>query len=268
MNNQAFSGQVVWITGASRGIGAALAHAFAAQGARLILSAPPAEEAILQEVLCGCPCPEQHLSVPFDLGDPSSIEAAFAEVASKVTRIHVLVNNAGITHRGMILDTAMSVHRRVMEVNYFGTIDLTQRAVRHMVQSDGGKVVMLSSILGLMATPQRSAYVAAKHALTGYIEALRAETTSQGIQILAVFPGFVKTDIAFHALTANGQQHGVRDAGQQGAMSPEKLAARILVSLAANESRLMAGGKELLLPLAYRLSHALHAWIVRRVKVT
>lgn len=268
MAKHSLRGKVVWITGASRGIGAALAEAFAQQGARLVLSAPAGERAGLEETRQRCPSPDRHHLVCFDLTQPDDIAGAQRRALEAVGRIDILVNNAGMTHRSRLLETSLEVDRRIMEVNYFGPVALTKLVVPDMIRRGGGQVVAIASVLGLIATPQRSAYIAAKHALNGFFEALRTETADLGIDVTLVFPGFVNTDISAHALTGDGGTYGKQDAGQAKAMSPEELARRVVAGVSAREARLLIAGKEKALVYLGRFSPALVSQIVRRVAVT
>lgn len=268
MANRSLHGKVVWITGASRGIGAALAEKFAQQGARLLLSAPAGEMTGLEQTRQRCTSPKAHHLIPFDLTKPEEIAVAFRRALEAAGRIDILVNNAGMTHRSRILETDLEVDRRIMEVNYFGPVALTKLVVPEMIRNGNGQVVAISSVLGLIATPQRSAYIAAKHALNGFFEALRTETAGQNIDVTLVFPGFVNTDISAHALTGDGGIHGKQDPGQANAMSPEELARRVVAGVAAREPRLLVAGKERALVYLGRFSPTLVSQIVRRVAVT
>jgi short-subunit dehydrogenase len=268
MAKHSLRGKVIWITGASRGIGAALAEEFSRQGARLLLSAPAGEQAGLDQTRQRCTSPSVHHLVPFDLTEPEEIATAHRRAIELAGRIDILINNAGMTHRSRILETSLDVDRRIMEVNYFGPVALTKLVVPEMIRQGSGQVVAIASVLGLIATPQRSAYIAAKHALNGFFEALRTETADQGIDVTLVFPGFVNTDISAHALTGDGGTYGRQDPGQATAMSPAELALRVVAGVAAREPRLLIAGKEKALVYLGRFSPALVSQIVRRIAVT
>ncbi len=272
MGQAMFDQQVVWITGASRGIGAELARAFAAQGARLILSAPASEQAGLAQTLAAC----QRLNMPggqyrietFDLTSTEEVEQAHSRVKASGWSVDVLVHNAGITHRSMALETRIEVDRKVMAVNYFGPVQLTKLVAPDMIRRGRGSIVAVASVLGLIATPHRSAYIAAKHAMHGFFEALRTETLGQGLHVMLAYPGFVNTDISVHALTAQGGQHGKQDPGQAQAMPPEQVAQAIVKGLARRQPRLLITGKEGWLVHLQRLAPSLVTRIVRRVATT
>jgi dehydrogenase/reductase SDR family protein 7B len=272
MSTPHFQNQVVWITGASRGIGAELARSFAAQGARLILSAPESERAGLDKTMAAC----LGLNVKggtcrieaFDLTSSEEVVQAYERIKSSGWQVDVLVHNAGITHRSMALETSMEVHRKVMAVNYFAPLQLTQLVAPDMIRRGHGSIVAMASVLGLIATPHRSAYIAAKHALHGFFEALRTETMDQGLHVMLVYPGFVNTDISVHALTAQGGKHGQQDPGQSKAMPPRRVAEAVVTGLAQRKPRLLITGKEGWLVLLQRLAPSLVTRIVRRVATT
>ena len=267
--HDALHDKVVWITGASRGIGAALASEFARYGARVVLSAPEAEREALHHAKSLCQQAGRHWIVPLDLARSDSLHAAWEQVRNVAGRVDILVHNAGITQRARALDTAPDVDRYLMEVNYFGAVELTKIVLPHMIRhSAGGQVVVISSVLGLVATPERSAYIAAKHALTGFFEALRTEVTEAGIGITLVFPGFVDTDMARHALKGDGQPYGHKDAGMTRGMTAAALAAQVIPAVAARKELVVVAGREKALLWLERVSPGLVSQIVRRVKLT
>ena len=271
MARASFDNQVVWITGASRGIGAELAKAFAAQGARLIVSAPESERVGLGNTVAMCQRLNPQLQcriAPFDLTASEEVAQAYAQIKSDGWQVDVLVHNAGITHRSMALETRLDVDRKIMAVNYFGPLQLTKLVAPDMISRGRGSVVAVASVLGLIATPHRSAYIAAKHALHGFFEALRTETLDQGLHVMLAYPGFVNTDISVHALTAQGGVHGKQDPGQSNAMPPERVAQAIVNGLIQRRPRLLIAGKEGWLVHLQRLTPSLVTRIVRRVATT
>jgi len=271
MAHTPFANQVVWITGASRGIGAELAKAFAAQGARLILSAPESERLGLDKTAAMCQSLNKggtYRIETFDLTSSEDVELACGRVKSSGWQVDVLVHNAGITHRSMALETSLDVDRKIMAVNYFGPLQLTKLVAPDMVRRGRGSIVAVASVLGLIATPHRSAYIAAKHAMHGFFEALRTETMDQGLHVMLAYPGFVNTDISVHALTAQGGTHGKQDPGQCKAMPPQRVAQAIVDGLAQGQPRLLIAGKEGWLVRLQGLAPSLVTRIVRRVATT
>ena len=205
-----FDGKMVWLTGASSGIGEAVAYALAARGARLILSARRVEK--LQAVQAACARPDRHRILPLDLADPASLAAAVPQALAHGGAIDVLINNGGISQRAQAVETDLAVDRRIMEVNYFGTIALAKAVLPSMLERGAGHIAVVSSLMGKFSTPRRSAYAASKHALHGFFDALRAEVHHAGVRVTLICPGYVRTDISRHALTADGTAQQCRRA--------------------------------------------------------
>jgi dehydrogenase/reductase SDR family protein 7B len=219
--------QRVMITGASAGIGRALALELADRGASLVLAAR--REEALQAVRAACVNPERHQVIALDLEDAASLaEKAVAIEALTGGGIDMLINNAGLSLRGLASDTTVAVDRRIMEVNYFGPIALTKALLPGMLARRHGHVVVVSSIVGHISTPMRSAYAASKHALHGFFDALRAEVHDQGIRVTLLLPGYVRTDISLHALGPDGQPYGRMDDNQAGGMPAETCARQMV----------------------------------------
>lgn len=257
--------QVVWITGASSGIGAALAEAFSRQGARLVLSARRADE--LERVRSRCERPDEHFVLPLDMAE-GDFSRATADVLARFGRIDVLVNNAGISQRSRVADTVLAVDRRIMEVNYFGVVGLTKAVLPVMQRQKAGRFVVISSLVGLVSTPLRSTYAASKHALHGFFEALRAEEYGNGIRVLMVCPGAIATDVSLHALSGDGREHGVMDPLQAAGMPPAECARRILAALDRNRPQVVVAGREGIVVPLQRFLPSLYRRLVRRLKVT
>ena len=262
----ALHNKVIWITGASSGIGEALARAFSQQGARLVLSARRSDE--LERVRAGLADPERHLVLPLDLTDSDSFAAATQTVIDQCQRIDILVNNGGISQRSRIIDTDLAVDRRVMEVNYFGAIGLTKAVLPAMRQAGGGQVVVISSLVGELPTPMRSAYCASKHALHGWFEALRAEEHDKGIRVLMVMPGFIRTNVSINAITADGSSHGVMDDHQAAGLDVDVCAGRIVRAVQRGREQVIIGGREVAGIWLKRFFPSLYRKVIRRIKVT
>lgn len=262
-----YQDKVVWITGASSGIGEALAYEFARQGARLVLSARRTDA--LEAVRKQCANPQQHLVLPLDMSDSAALPAAVQQVLATLGRIDVLINNAGISQRSLVQDTALAVDRRIMEVDFFGPVALTKAVLPQMLAQRSGQLVAVSSVVGLVATPYRSAYAAAKHAIIGFYDALRAEVFAAGIGVSVILPGYVRSNVSLSALTGDGSTHGVVDPGQTTAMPADVFARKAVAALARRENRiLIAGARERFGVLLSRLSPNLLARVIRNAKVT
>jgi short-subunit dehydrogenase len=265
----AFSGKVVWITGASSGIGEALAYALSAQGARLILSARRMEE--MERVRAHCDSQNmgahQHVVLPLDLAQLDA-EAAVQQAFTQVSVVDILIHSAGVSQRASAVETSLAVDRRIMEINYFGAVALTKALLPSMLARKSGHLVVISSLSGKISTPRRSAYAASKHALHGFFNALRAEVHHNGIGVTLVCPGYVKTNLSYHALSGDGAAHGQLDPTQAKGMTPETLAARILQAIERREDEVIVGGREVLGVYLQRFFPALYARVIRRMKIT
>jgi short-subunit dehydrogenase len=260
-----FHDKVIWITGASSGIGEALAYELARRGAVLILSARRAD--VLEAVKARCWRPDKHLVLAMDMTDQSSFLDKTAVVLAAHGHIDMLINNAGVSQRGLVKDTPLAVDRQIMELDFFGPIALTKAVLPHMLARGSGHLVAVSSVVGLVATPYRSAYASAKHAIIGFHDALRAEVHAAGLKVSVLCPGFVRTNVSLSALTADGTPHGKVDAQQDKAMSAEAFARKAVDGLSRGQGRIVIAGKERLAVYLGRLSPALLAWLVRRVSV-
>lgn len=257
--------QVVWITGASSGIGEALAVAASAQGAKLVLSSR--REAELQRVKNAC-ANAQHVAIlPLDLTDFDA-DAAAAAAASFFGPIDLLINNAGISQRSTVLQTEMSVYRRLFELDFFACVALTKALLPGMVAKKSGHIVTISSVVGYVGTPLRSGYAAAKHALHGFYDALRAEVWREGVKVTLICPGFIKTNVSLNAITGDGGTHGLMDSGQLRGMEAAECARQIWAAVAANKEEALIGAKEALFVRVKRHLPGLMSYAIKRAKVT
>ncbi len=259
-----FAGQVVWITGASSGIGEALTHAFAREGARLVLSSRRADE--LERVRRALPRADEHACVTLDLARSETFPALTAEVLGRVGRVDILVNNGGVSQRALAVDAAPAVERALMEVDYFGPVALTKAVLPSMLARRAGHVVVISSVMGYVGTPGRSSYAAAKHALHGYFDSLRAEIWREGVKVTLVCPGYVRTHVSDNALGAQGEKHGVTDATHQRGISAERCAAATLAAVARGREEISVGGGETWAIALKRFLPGLASRVIRRMK--
>lgn len=223
--------KTTWITGASSGIGAALARAYAARGHRLVLSGRNAAALAAVAGQCGT----DSLLLPFEAADFAAAQRAADEAWEWSGGIDVLVNNAGISQRSLALDTGFEVYQRMIEVDLLGPIALTQALLRRMVGRGGGQVVMMSSLAGKIGSPLRSAYCAAKHGLIGYADSLRVELTQAGIHVVVVTPGSVRTEVSRNAVTADGSRRGESDEAIDTGLDPDDFARRMLEAMDAGQ---------------------------------
>jgi dehydrogenase/reductase SDR family member 7B len=260
-----WTGQRIWITGASSGIGEALADAFAGRGARLLLSARNA--ARLEEVRAACARPDEHLVLPLDLADPATLGPA-AEGALAGGPVDVLVHAGGVSQRSLVKNTGIEVDRRIFEVNFFGAVALTKAVLPSMLARRAGHLVVISSLVGKLGTPLRSGYSASKHALHGFFDSLRAETWQDGLRVTLVCPGFIRTAVSVNALTGDGSPQGTMDRAQAEGMSAEECARRILRGLERGKDEFLVGGKERHAVAVKRFFPGLFNRVIRKARVT
>jgi len=259
-----FSGQVVWITGASSGIGEALALAWARAGARLVLSSRRAEQ--LERVRLACARPGDHLVLPLDLARRDTFAAAVSAVLARCGRIDVLVNNGGVSQRARVVDAADAVERAIMEVDYFGPVALTKAVLPSMLARRSGHIVVISSVMGYVGTPGRSSYAAAKHALHGYFDSLRAEIWRDGVKVTLACPGYVQTAVSANALGPQGEKHGRTDATHRRGITADRCAAAIFRGVARGREEIAVGGWETSGIFLKRFAPWLFSRIVRRMR--
>ncbi len=234
------SRKVVWITGASSGIGEALAAEYSHRPVDLILSARRLER--LEGVRKNCAATAQIHCLVLDLEDLASLSKAAQEVLSTYGRVDLLINNAGLSQRAYAFETDISVDDRLMRINYLGTVALTKAVLGSMIERRTGHVAVVSSVLGVFGAPMRSAYAASKHALHGYFDSLRAEVLGKGIRVSLICPGYVKTDLPKHALRGDGSQNEVLD--RTSGMPAREFARRMIVALDKCREEVYIGGSE------------------------
>ena len=198
-----FTNKIVWITGASSGIGESLTYELAKQGAKVIISARREEELKRVQQQAG------HSNIyvlPLDLEVPDTFPAKVQEAIGAFAQVDIMIHNGGISQRSKVKDTLPAVQRKVMEVDYFSYIELTRLLLPHLQQRKTGHIVVISSVMGKIGTPMRSAYAAAKHALHGFFDCLRAEVFKDNIQVTIIMPGYIKTQVSLNAVTASGEK--------------------------------------------------------------
>lgn len=232
MNPFPIANKVLWITGASSGIGEALAREAARRGALLILSGR--NEKALETIAAEC-APGAKAVLPFDLADKERRIGAAASAEAFFGRVDCLVLNAGVSQRSRFEDSSPEVFDLIVETNFAASVDLTRALLPGMVERGSGCIACVSSIAGLMGAPWRTAYSASKHALGGFFSSLRAELQGKGIQITMVFPGFVRTNISMNALEGDGGKHGILDPLQKNGQDPAVTARIVLDGIEAGK---------------------------------
>lgn len=256
--------KVVWITGASSGIGRSLAEIALKEGAYLVLSARNLEA--LQEIVSALKVAEiQYLILPFDLSKPFDAEDLTKKVVERFGRIDYLFNNGGISQRSLAHQTPLEVDRKVFEVNFFGNISLTKAVLNQMIQQNSGHIVVTSSVVGKFGFPLRTAYSASKHALHGYYETLRAENYHHNIKVTLLIPGRINTDISLNAITHDGSNHGQVDPGQATGMSSQKAAMIIWQKVLKNKKEIIVGKIDVVMVHIRRFFPSLFYYLARKI---
>lgn len=260
---QYYNNKVVWITGASSGIGEALALSMAKQGARLVLTARNTEKLDVLKQKCDA-LQGDALVVALDLSAIDRIPEAVERVISERGQVDVLINNAGMSQRALVRDADLEIDRKIMELNYFSPVALTKALLPYMLKQGSGQIVAVSSIVGKFGFPLRSAYSASKHALFGFFDSLRAEENS--IDISLVIPGRIQTNISLNALNKDGHVTGQMDPGQANGMSADKCANIIVKGLAKKRKEILVGNEELLMVHIRRFLPSLYYKLAKKVK--
>ena len=261
-----FKERKVWITGASSGIGEALAYAFANEGAYLILSARNVLE--LERVKKACVGAPHVEIIKLDIGNHADIFKIAETLISRIGNIDVLINNAGISQRSLAKDTDFQVDTHIINVDLLGTIAITKAVLPTMLAQKSGHIVTISSLMGKFGAPMRSSYAAAKHGLHGFFDTLRAEVFKENIKILMVCPGFVRTNISINAVVADGSKQGTMDDATNKGLDPSVLAAKIIKAIKQEKEEIYIGGREVVGVYMKRFFPKLLSKMVRNAKTT
>jgi len=242
-SDQVFKNQVVWITGASSGIGEALALQFAAEGAKVVLSARRQEE--LERVRDRCLQaglrPGDVLVLPLDVTEFGAMPGALNTVLETFGRVDMLINNAGLSQRALCVDTDLEVYRRLLEVDVLGQIALTRCVLPAMQEQGSGHIAVTSSVAGKVGAPYRTGYCTAKHAVMGFFDALRAEVAQHGVRVTTITPGFIRTNISVNALRGDGSTFGTVDANIAGGMDVTRCAEVIMQGFRKGKPEIAVG---------------------------
>ena len=257
--------KVVWITGASSGIGAELARQYSNLGVKLILSSRRAD--VLGQVKSDCCNPENIKILPFDLIDFKSVSELVKLAYELFGTIDILINNAGISQRSLIIDTDFEVYKRLIEINYLGQVAISNAILPYFIKQGGGSFAIISSVMGKYSSPYRSGYAAAKHALHGFFDTLRMEHQNDNIFVTIICPGFVNTSISKNSLTGDGTPLGQYDRANARGLSVELSAKKIISAVDKKKWEISFGGKERMGVYLKRLSNKLLHYIVKKSNV-
>lgn len=259
-------GKRIWITGASSGLGEALAYEFADRGANLILSSRKIKE--LERVKANCnPAVEVVVQV-LDVMEHAKINTITQDLLQKHGAIDILINNAGISQRSLVQETPLAIDKRIMDINYFGAIALTKAVLPAMLAQQSGHIVAMSSLVGKIGSPLRSTYAASKHALHGFYDSLRAEVEQKGIKVTLICPGYIHTNISINAVTSDGSPQNKMDDKQANGLSPEAFARKAVNGIIREKQEFAIGKYEVAVLYIKRFFPRLVHRIVSNVKVT
>ena len=238
----AINGKVVWITGASSGIGEALAYELATKNCKLILSARNSDA--LETVKSKCSNTEV-IILPFDLADFDNAKNHAAKAIAAFGKVDVLINNGGVSQRSLIIETDFEVDKKLIAVDYLGTVALTKALLPHFVENQSGAFVVVTSLMGKFGSPYRSGYCGAKHALHGFFDVLRMEHQKDNIDVTLICPGFVQTNVALNALTANGTKQNQDDEATQNGVPVASFVKKRVRAIECNQFEAYIGGMEI-----------------------
>jgi dehydrogenase/reductase SDR family member 7B len=242
MKKDFFDNKICWITGASGGIGAALAISLNSIGARLILSARNNER--LEIIKTACQHPHKVVILPFNLEETSLLTEFAMKAWNIFNGIDFVFLNAGMAVRDMIIQTDMEMIHKVMNINFFSNVVISKTLLPHMRKRDQGRFIITSSLCGKFGIPKLGAYSASKHAMHGFFESLRAEHENEGITVTMITAGLIKTDITLHALKGDGSVYGKMQDSIAGGISPETCAHGIIKAVARGKHEVLVGGVE------------------------
>ena len=236
-----FENQVVWITGASSGIGEALALEMAAAGAKLVLSARRKEELERVAALAkerGC---TEVFVLPLDVTNFDSHQGVMDSVLKKFGHIDVLINNAGIGQASLIVRTDMETYRKLFEVNFFSQIALTKTVLPHMLKRKSGHIAVTSSVSGKVGSASRAGYSATKHAILGWFDCLRVEGAQHGLKVTTIVPGYINTPISYSSLRGNGEPYKKVNEDNALGMDVTKCAKVVMKGFRKNKDEIAVG---------------------------
>jgi len=235
--------QVAWVTGASSGIGEELCKQLSASGIRVVLSAR--NEAKLYQIKASLPNSKEHMVVPLDLEHSENVKELAKAVIAHTGRIDFLYNCGGLSQRAEAAETSLEVDRRIMEINYFGTVALTKAVLPYMQEQHSGHIIAISSIAGKFGFYLRSAYSASKHALHGFFESLLLEEAKNNVHVTIACPGKINTPISMSALNKEGKAHGEMDHNQATGMPVEECVRILLKAVSQRKKEILIGNKEI-----------------------
>ena len=264
-NEKFYAGKVIWITGASSGIGEELAVQFSKWNVKLILSSRRKDELERVKALLSLKS-EDVAIIPLDLGDPDSLVNKANEALKAFGKVDILINNGGVSQRALVMETSVETDRKIMEINYFSGVILTKALMPSMVAAGYGHIVAISSVTGKFGFPLRSAYAASKHALHGFYETVEAEYWDKGVRTTLVCPGRISTNISMGAIGPDGKPQNIMDHGQKYGTPVATCARDIINGVRKNKREIFPGGKEVLMIYIKRVWPGLGYYLAKKAK--
>lgn len=259
--------KIIWITGASSGIGKALAIELSKLDTQLILSSR--NEVTLSEVKKECQHHKNIHILPLDLENYANFNQTVAKAIAVFGKIDILINNGGISQRSLTIDTSIDVDKRIMDINFMGTVALSKALLPHFIANNSGHFVVTTSVVGKVATPLRSTYSASKHALHGFFDSLRAEVFKHNIDVTLVLPGYVQTDVSMNALTGDGSKQNTMDNATKNGIPADVFAKKMIKAIKKRKKEVVIGGfKETGSVYLKRFFPNVLAKMIRKVNVT
>lgn len=258
--------KVIWITGASSGIGKALAEAYCKLGNRIIITARREQE--LLAIRNNCTHAENVVVLSHDLANYHSAKEVVEKAIEAYGKIDVMIHNAGISQRSLAIDTHIEVDKKLMDVNYLGTIALTKALLPYFIKQGSGHFAVITSLVGKFGSPLRSGYAASKHALHGYFDSLRAEHAKDNLNVTLICPGYVITNVSINALTADGSSQKTMDVATANGITAEYAASAIIKAIKKQKLEVYIGKKEIYAVYIRRFLPSLFAKILAKAKVT
>ncbi|MCL4114034.1 UNVERIFIED_CONTAM: hypothetical protein GTU68_062129 [Idotea baltica] len=234
--------KTIWITGASSGIGEALTYALDKKDCKIIISARRLSE--LERVKSNCRNKDNIAILEMDIAAIKTTKTKTIEALKIFGKIDILINNAGISQRSLIIDTDVAVYEKLIDVNYLGTIALTKAILPFFIENGSGHFVTVTSLMGKFGSPYRSGYCGAKHALHGFFDVLRMEHEKDEISVTLICPGFVNTDVAKNALTGDGNMQEKNDTATANGLPVAVFAIKMISAIEKKKFESYIGRKE------------------------
>ncbi len=260
-----FQDKIIWLTGASSGIGEALAYLLNKHGATLILSSR--NKTALERVKNNCTDVHKVFVQVLDLEKTDTLYQIASDILKQFGKIDILINNGGISQRSFAAETVIEVDKRLMQINYLGTVALTKSILPSMIARKSGHIATVTSLTGIFGTPYRSSYAASKHALHGFFDSLRAELINDNITVSLICPGYVHTNISYNAFIGDGSKQNSLDDRQAEGMTPDDFAIKMLHAIKKQKKEVYIGKKEVLMVYIKRYLPWLYYKMIAKVKV-